>query len=82
MGALVNAGADVRTIRVYPIHRDKVIIAERETVKPGGFNYSDAAAHKDSENALVNWCSPKLAKVYIEHFMRSYAQAPVYVQGY
>ena len=35
LGALVNAGADVRTIRVYPIHHDKVIIADRQTVELG-----------------------------------------------
>jgi phosphatidylserine/phosphatidylglycerophosphate/cardiolipin synthase-like enzyme len=40
LGALVNAGADVRTIRVYPIHHDKVIIVDRQTVELGSFNYS------------------------------------------
>jgi phosphatidylserine/phosphatidylglycerophosphate/cardiolipin synthase-like enzyme len=61
--ALVNVGADVRTISVYPIHHDKVIIADRQTVKLGSFNYSDAAARKNSENVLVNWGNPKLAEV-------------------
>ena len=82
LGALVNAGADVRTIRVYPIHHDKVIIADRQTVELGSFNYSDAAAHKNSENVLVNWGNPKLAEVYLRHFERNYAQAVRYVQGY
>ncbi len=82
LGALVNAGADVRTIRVYPIHHDKVIIADRQTVELGSFNYSDAAARKNSENVLVNWSNPKLAEVYLKHFQRNYAQATVYNQGY
>jgi phosphatidylserine/phosphatidylglycerophosphate/cardiolipin synthase-like enzyme len=82
LGALVNAGADVRTIRVYPIHHDKVIIADRQTVELGSFNYSDAAAHKNSENVLVNWSNAKLAEVYLKHFDRNYAQATTYVQGY
>ena len=82
LGALVNAGADVRTIRVYPIHHDKVIIADRQTVELGSFNYSDAAAHKNSENVLVNWSNPKLAEVYLKHFARNYAQSAVYSQGY
>ncbi len=82
LGALVNAGADVRTIRVYPIHHDKVIIADRETVELGSFNYSDAAAHKNSENVLVNWGNPKLAEVYFKHFYRNYAQATAYRQAY
>ena len=82
LGALVNAGADVRTIHVYPIHHDKVIIADHQTVELGSYNYSDAAAHKNSENVLVNWGSPKLADVYLKHFQRNYAQAAVYKQGY
>ena len=82
LGAPVNAGADVRTISVYAIHHDKVIIADRQTVEQGSFNYSDAAAHGNSENVLVNWGNPKLADVYLKHFARNYAQATVYVQGY
>lgn len=82
LGALVNAGADVRTIRVYPIHHDKVIIADRQTVELGSFNYSDAAAHRNSENVMVNWGNAKLAEVYLQHFKRNYGQATAYVQAY
>ena len=82
LGALVNAGADVRTIRVYPIHHDKVIIADRQTVELGSFNYSDAAARRNSENVLVNWGNPKLADVYLKHFQRNYAQSTGYTQRY
>lgn len=82
LGALVNSGADVRTISTYAIHHDKVIIADRQTVEQGSFNYSDAAAHKNSENVLVNWGNPKLADVYLKHFERNYAQAKPYEQGY
>lgn len=82
LGALVNAGADVRTIIVYAIHHDKVIIADRQTVELGSFNYSDAAAHKNSENVLVNWGNPKLAEVYLKHFERNLAQAQPYSNPY
>ena len=82
LGALVNAGADVRTIRVYPIHHDKVIIPDRQTVELGSFNYSDAAAHRNSENVLVNWGNPQLAAVYLKHFERNYAQATTYRSSY
>ncbi len=82
LGTLVNAGADVRTISVYAIHHDKVIIADRQTVEQGSFNYSDAAAHKNSENVLVNWGNPKLAEVYLKHFGRNYRQAQPYSPGY
>ena len=75
LSALVNAGIDVRTISVYPIHHDKVMVADRETVELGSFNYSDAAARRNSENVLVNWRNPKLAAVYLAHFERNYRQA-------
>ena len=75
LSALVNAGVDVRTISVYPIHHDKVMVADRETVELGSFNYSDAAARRNSENVLVNWRNPKLAVVYLAHFERNYRQA-------
>lgn len=82
LSALKNAGADVRTIRVYPIHHDKVIIADRQTVELGSFNYSAAAAHKNSENVLVNWNNPELATVYEKHFERNYKQADIYNTKY
>lgn len=82
LSALVNAGCDVRTIDVYPIHHDKVIILDRQTVELGSFNYSAAAAHKNSENVLVNWNNTKLAEVYLKHFERNYRQAAVFQLQY
>jgi phosphatidylserine/phosphatidylglycerophosphate/cardiolipin synthase-like enzyme len=75
---LKQAGCVVKTISVYPIHHDKVIIADRKTVEIGSFNFSDAAAHKNSENVEVNWNNPQLAEVYIKHFQRNYRQADNY----
>jgi phosphatidylserine/phosphatidylglycerophosphate/cardiolipin synthase-like enzyme len=82
LSALANADVDVRTISVYPIHHDKVVIADGETVELGSFNYSDAAAHKNSENVLVNWKNPALAKVYLKHFARNYSQSRAYHTPY
>lgn len=82
LGALVNAGADVRTISVYAIHHDKVIIADRQTVEQGSFNYSDAAVHRNSENVMMNWDNPKLAGVYLRHFERNYRSSIVFVPSY
>jgi phosphatidylserine/phosphatidylglycerophosphate/cardiolipin synthase-like enzyme len=82
LSLLTEAGADVRLIHVYPIHHDKVLIVDGETVELGSFNYSDAAAHRNSENVLVNWKNPQLAKVYLEHFARNYRQAAPYQQQY
>lgn len=78
LSALVNAGIDVRTIDSYPIHHDKVLIVDRETVELGSFNYSSAAASRNSENVLVNWHNPQLAAAYSKHFQRNYAQSVPY----
>ena len=82
LSLLAEAGADVRLIGVYAIHHDKVLVVDGETVELGSFNYSDAAAHRNSENVLVNWKNPQLAKVYLEHFARNYRQATPYQQQY
>ena len=82
LSALVNAGIAVRTINAYPIHHDKVIVADRETVELGSYNYSEAAARRNSENVLVNWHNPKLAEVYITHFERNFRQASAYQLQY
>ena len=82
LSLLAEAGADVRVINAYAIHHDKVVIVDGETVELGSFNYSDAAAHRNSENVLVNWKNPQLARVYLEHFARNYRQATVYQQPY
>lgn len=68
LSALVNAGCRVRTISIFPIHHDKTIIVDRETVETGSFNYSDAAANKNSENVIVLWKNPDLARVYLAHW--------------
>ena len=72
LSALVNAGCEVRLIDRFPIHHDKVMIIDQQTVELGSFNFSSAAAHKNSENVLVNWNNPKLAQVYLQHFDRNY----------
>ncbi|MBD8051101.1 phospholipase D family nuclease [Limnohabitans radicicola] len=78
LSGLLSAGIDVRTINAYPIHHDKVIVVDRKTVQLGSFNYSAAAANRNSENVLVNWENPQLAQVYLRHFTRNYAQSVAY----
>lgn len=82
LSALANAGADVRVIKAYKIHHDKVIIVDRNTVEIGSFNYSAAAAHQNSENVLVNWNNPDLAAAYVKHFERNYGQSEVFTLQY
>lgn len=82
LSTLVTAGCDVRIIDAYPIHHDKVIVVDRETVELGSFNYSAAAAHKNSENVLVNWQNPELAEAYLAHFYRNQGKSEVYRTDY
>jgi phosphatidylserine/phosphatidylglycerophosphate/cardiolipin synthase-like enzyme len=82
LATLVNAGVEVRTISAYQIHHDKVIIADRQTVQLGSYNYSDAAARRNSENVLVNWGNAKLAEAYLQHFERNRQQAQLYELRY
>lgn len=80
--ALKSAGADVRTIKAFAIHHDKVIIANRKTVELGSFNYSSAAAQRNSENVLVHWNNPELASVYLKHFERNYGLSEAFSAAY
>ena len=64
------------------VDRHRTPTANRQTEELGGFSFSDAAAHKNSENVLVSWSNPKLAEVYLKHVERNYAQATSYAQGY
>ncbi|RWA45716.1 hypothetical protein AU476_01420 [Cupriavidus sp. UYMSc13B] len=82
LGAVAAAGIKVRTISAYPIHHDKAICVDGATVETGSFNYSDAAAHKNSENVLVMWGNPKLAAVYLKHWERNWGQGTPYQPTY
>ena len=82
LSALVNAGCEVRTISVYSIHHDKTIIVDRQTVETGSFNYSAAAAHRNSENVIVLWSNPRLAQVYLGHYERNYRQSEPFNMAY
>lgn len=82
LSALATAGANVRTISVFPIHHDKVIIVDGQHVELGSFNYSAAAATKNSENVLVNWSNPALAKVYGSHFSDNWALSQQFKPNY
>jgi phosphatidylserine/phosphatidylglycerophosphate/cardiolipin synthase-like enzyme len=81
LSALRNAGCDVRLIGAYAIHH-KQIIVNRLHVSTGSFNFSASAAHRNSEQVLVNWNNPKLAAVYLPHFERNYRLSTPFTPGY
>jgi hypothetical protein len=63
-----------RHLRFEPA-RQATTYARQPTEKSDEPNFSDAAAHRNSENVLVNWGNPKLAEIYLGHFERNYRQA-------
>ena len=71
MSMLVTAGASVKLVDAFAIHHDKVLIVDRRHVQTGSFNFSASADRKNSENVLVVWDSPELARIYLGHFTRN-----------
>ncbi|KVU84462.1 endonuclease [Burkholderia ubonensis] len=82
LNLLVNAGIPTRTISVYPIHHDKYFVVDGLDVETGSFNYSQAAARRNSENAIVIWHDPALAKAYLDHWQSRWAQGVDYRSAY
>ncbi|ELX12790.1 putative phospholipase D [Janthinobacterium sp. HH01] len=75
---LVNAGIPTRTVAVYAMHHDKYIVVDDRTVQNGSFNYSKDAATSNSENVLVVWDNPQLAKSFQDHWEDRWAKGVDY----
>jgi phosphatidylserine/phosphatidylglycerophosphate/cardiolipin synthase-like enzyme len=82
LSALANAGIAVRTIDVYAIHHDKVLVVDGATVQTGSFNYTQAAQKSNSENVMVLWNNPQLAKGYLAHWERNWKQGRAWQPAY
>ena len=82
LGAVSTAGIAVRTISTYPIHHDKMICVDNAHVETGSYNYSDAAARKNSENVIVLWNNPQLAALYLQHWERNWKQGERYTPAF
>jgi len=79
---LADAGIPTRTIGTYAIHHDKYVVVDGRNVETGSFNYSQAAARSNSENVIVVWDDPALARSYLQHWESRWRQAAEYRQGY
>ncbi|MBS1186616.1 MAG: nuc [Burkholderiaceae bacterium] len=82
LNLLVGAGIPVRTISTYAIHHDKFIVADELHTQTGSFNYSQAAAKKNSENVIVIWHNRTVAASYLEHWQNRFEQGMAYRLGY
>lgn len=78
MSALVNAGAQVRSVDVYPILHDKYVIVDGQHLETGSFNYSRAADVSNSENVIVFWNAPAVSRQFTQHFEHNWSQGAVY----
>ncbi|EDY8411130.1 phospholipase D family protein [Salmonella enterica] len=68
MKYIVKNEIPLRVDSDFPIQHDKVMIIDERSVQTGSFNYTKAAESKNSENAVVIWNMPQLAKSYLEHW--------------
>lgn len=78
LNLLVNDGIQTKTISVYAMHHDKYIVADDLTVQNGSFNYSKDAATSNSENVVVVWNSPELAKSFMLHWQNRWSKGVDY----
>jgi phosphatidylserine/phosphatidylglycerophosphate/cardiolipin synthase-like enzyme len=82
MNTLVNAGIPVRTVSQFKIMHDKVIVVDGQTVETGSFNYTRAAAHSNSENALVLSEVPEVARQYLAHWQSRWDMGQDWLSSY
>lgn len=72
------AGIPTRLDGHYAIMHNKFMVIDGNTVETGSFNYSDAAARKNAENALVLSGTPDLATPYDREFERLWNESQPY----
>jgi len=72
---LANAGIAVRIDSRHPIHHNKYIVVDNQTVETGSFNYSKAAAHANAENVVVIWRDGALAERYLKNWSLHWGHA-------
>lgn len=79
---LVNAGIPTRAVSSYAIHHDKYMVVDGRHLETGSFNFTAAAAKRNSENVLVVWNDPALAARYIAHWQSRWSQGQPYRSTY
>lgn len=82
LSALLSAGSAVRLNGSYAIHHDKYILVDAKHVETGSYNYSAAAANRNSENVLVIWNNKELASRYLNHWQVRFDEAREYKLAY
>lgn len=68
LNLLVNAGIPTRTVAAFQIQHSKYAVIDDLHVQTGSYNYTAAAARYNSENVLVVWNCPDLARLYLANW--------------
>ena len=79
---LANSGIPVYVDSQHAIMHNKYIIADDTHTELGSFNYTDAAAHKNGENALVVWNNASLASKYEADWQQHMRHSSPYTARY
>lgn len=79
---LVNAGIDTRTISAYAMQHSKYMVIDGLHVETGSFNFSKAAASKNSENVVMMWNEPLVAVSFQANFRSLYELGQKYQLPY
>jgi phosphatidylserine/phosphatidylglycerophosphate/cardiolipin synthase-like enzyme len=76
--ALVEAGIPTRTLSTYAAAHDKFFVVDGNHVESGSYNFSDSAARRNSENALVLWACESSAAPFLDHWQSRWNQGVNY----
>lgn len=79
---LANQGVEVRTNGNYAIQHNKFMVADRDTVETGSFNFTASAHSRNAENVVVLQGIPAISSQYEQEFSRLWAESKPLVPGY
>ncbi|MFJ3318599.1 phospholipase D family protein [Herbaspirillum huttiense] len=82
VSTLVEAGVEVRTIDKYQIQHEKTFVVDGRTVELGSYNFTQGAATRNGETAMVISNAPNVAKVYLDHWATRWPDGKPYKQRY
>ena len=72
---LANKGVPVRLNGRYSIMHNKYMVIDGQHVETGSFNFTQAAAKSNAENALLLRGVPEMAAIYISNFRQLWDEA-------
>jgi len=82
MNLMAQNNIPLRIDGAYKIQHDKVMVIDGVSVETGSYNFSRAAARSNSENAVVIWNMPQLAKAYLDHWQIRWDKGQDYQVSY